>query len=96
MTAAYPGELARRRCAARTREELLSYHPTRPLALRDALRLRGMAARCATCQACPRFVRTLKAMAADAQPPSEPTPAHAASTSDLATLREAAALREAS
>jgi hypothetical protein len=56
-------EIARRRCAARIRAELFSYRPPRPLALRDELRLRGMAARCATCRACPATVRILAAMA---------------------------------
>ena len=70
MTPAYPGEIARRRCADRTRAELFSYQPARPLALRDELRLRGMAARCSTCRACPGLVRTLAAMApAPAAPP---------------------------
>jgi hypothetical protein len=61
MTPAYPGEMARRRCERRTRAELLAYQPKRPLALRDELRLRGMAARCATCRAC-ALERALAAM----------------------------------
>ena len=63
MTPMYPGELARRRCAVRTRAELTSYRPKRPPALRDELRLRGMAGRCCTCRACPAIVATLAAMA---------------------------------
>lgn len=63
MSLGYPGELARRRCARRTRIELASYHPQRPLALRDALRLSGMHARCATCRACPQVLAALAAMA---------------------------------
>jgi hypothetical protein len=60
----YPGEFARLRCAVRTRAELVSYRPKRPLALRDELRLRGMAGRCCTCRACPAIVATLAAMVA--------------------------------
>jgi len=72
MVPEYPGEMARRRCAKRTRAELLAYRPSRPLALRDALRLSGMQARCATCRACPKVVAALAAMApaqSEAEPP---------------------------
>lgn len=62
MSVAYPGELARRRCAKRTRAELVSYQPRRPLALRDALRINGMHARCGLCRACPKVLLTLAAM----------------------------------
>ncbi|MDB5447222.1 MAG: hypothetical protein JWQ97_2539 [Phenylobacterium sp.] len=78
MTPAYPGEIARRRCADRTRIELLSYQPARPLALRDELRLRGMAARCSTCRACPGLVRTLAAMDAGTAPAPCAAPAECA------------------
>lgn len=59
---AYPGELARKRCAERTREELIAYQPARPLALRDEMRLKGMHARCSMCRACPNVVRALTIM----------------------------------
>ena len=58
----YPGELERVRCAARTREELRSYAPKRPLEFRDELRIRGQYARCSTCNACPRTIRALAIM----------------------------------
>jgi len=67
---AYPGELARKRCAERTREELVAYQPARPLAFRDELRLRAMASRCGTCRACPNTLRALEAMLPPA--PAEP------------------------
>lgn len=55
-------ELARLRCQQRTREELLSYAPARPLALRDELRVAAMRSRCGTCGACPRTVATLNGL----------------------------------
>ena len=71
MLAGYPGELARRRCAQRTRAELISYQPKRPLPFRDALRISGMYARCETCRACPKVLATLAAMAPPGVIPDE-------------------------
>lgn len=67
---AYPGELARMRCAIRTRDELLDFAPARPLALRDEVRLKGQRARCSTCQACPLIVKALQIMAPPAPEPA--------------------------
>lgn len=60
MEETYPGELARKRCAKRTREELLEYAPQRPLLFRDELRIRAMRSRCEMCGACELVVRALK------------------------------------
>lgn len=49
----YPGQLERRRCEERTRAELISFPPRRPLSLREEVRIRGMWGKCNKCRACP-------------------------------------------
>ena len=66
----YPGELARRRCAERTRADLIEYAPKRPLAGRDVARIRWQQDRCRMCNACPLIVRALDIML---PPPEKPS-----------------------
>lgn len=63
MDRPYPGQLARQRCANRTRAELMEYSPKRPLPLRDELRIKAMLDRCETCGACPIVIKSLTIMA---------------------------------
>jgi hypothetical protein len=66
----YPGELERKRCAERTRADLIEYAPTRPISGRDEVRLRWQQDRCGTCRACPMLVRALGIMLPAVEPPS--------------------------
>lgn len=62
--------VARLRCAARTREEMLTFSAPRPLSARDELRIRWQQERCGTCTACPLVIRALAIMLPAVEPVS--------------------------